>query len=84
MAISKYNPEGYFDPTPHEALTNIEVEHRAARLAKEAEVGELWLTHYSPSLNHPEEFLEDARAIFPRTVTARDGRTMELVFSEDE
>ena len=26
MAISKYNPEGYFDPTPHEALTNIEVE----------------------------------------------------------
>ena len=58
--------------------------NRAARLAKEAEVGELWLTHYSPSLNHPEEFLEDARAIFPRTVTARDGRTMELVFSEDE
>ena len=33
MAVSKYNPEGYFDPTPHEALTNIEVEHRAARLA---------------------------------------------------
>ena len=33
MAISKYNPEGYFDPTPHEALTNIEMEHRAARLA---------------------------------------------------
>ena len=29
MAISKYNPEGYFDPTPHEALTNIEVERRA-------------------------------------------------------
>ena len=58
--------------------------YEAARLAKEAEVGELWLTHYSPSLNHPEEFLEDARAIFPRTVTARDGRTMELVFSEDE
>ena len=36
MAVSKYNPEGYFDPTPHEALTNIEVEHRAARLAKVA------------------------------------------------
>ena len=36
MVISKYNPEGYFDPTPHEALTNIEVEHRAARLAKAA------------------------------------------------
>ena len=33
MAVSKYNPEGYFDPTPHEALTNIEAERRAARLA---------------------------------------------------
>ncbi len=36
MAISKYNPEGYFDPTPHEALTNIEVERRATHLAKVA------------------------------------------------
>ena len=36
MAISKYNPEGYFDPTSHEALTNIEAERQAARLAKVA------------------------------------------------
>ena len=26
MAISKYNPEGYFDPTPHEALTKADVQ----------------------------------------------------------
>ena len=58
--------------------------YEAARLAKEAEVKEMWLTHYSPSLNHPEEFLGDVREIFPNTVTARDGRTMELVFSDDK
>ena len=58
--------------------------YEAARLAKEAEVKEMWLTHYSPSLNHPEEVLNDVREIFPNTVTARDGRTMELVFSDDK
>lgn len=33
MTISKYNSEGYFDPTTHDALVNIEKEQRAARLA---------------------------------------------------
>lgn len=31
MTISKYNSEGYPDPTAHEALTTIEQEHRALR-----------------------------------------------------
>lgn len=56
--------------------------YEAAQLAKEAEVKEMWLTHYSPSLNYPEEFMEDVRAIFPNSVAAKDRRTMELVFSE--
>ena len=29
MTISKYNSEGYPDPTAHDALTAIEQEHRA-------------------------------------------------------
>lgn len=33
MRISKYNHEGYPDPTTHDALVNIEKEKRAARLA---------------------------------------------------
>ncbi len=33
MRISKYNHEGYLDPTTHDALVNIEKEKRAARLA---------------------------------------------------
>lgn len=31
MAISKFNSEGYFDPTTYEALSNVEKEERAAR-----------------------------------------------------
>ncbi|MDF2952519.1 MAG: rnz, partial [Anaerocolumna sp.] len=38
--------------------------YEAANLAKNAEVSELWLTHYSPSLVRPEDYLNDTRAIF--------------------
>ena len=36
----------------------------AGRLAKQAGVKELWLTHYSPALNRPEQYIEDVRHIF--------------------
>ena len=39
--------------------------YEAAELAKAAEVGEMWLTHYSPSLeSHPEEYLKDVTGDF--------------------
>ncbi|MEF9939242.1 MAG: ribonuclease Z [Clostridium sp.] len=57
--------------------------YEAAKLAKTAEPKEMWLTHYSPSLTRPEEFLDKAREIFPRTKTARDGWTAEIGFDED-
>ncbi len=57
--------------------------YEAARVARAADVPELWLTHYSPSLNHPEEFLSEVKKIFPGTVAARDGRTVVLNFEED-
>ena len=56
--------------------------YEAAELAKVAEVKEMWLTHYSPSLNRPEEYLKDARDIFGNTVASRDGQSVELVFEE--
>lgn len=31
MSVSKYNSEGYYDPTTYEALTNIEIEERKAK-----------------------------------------------------
>lgn len=56
--------------------------YEAAEIAKAADVGEMWLTHYSPSLTRPEEFMDDVKKIFPRSVAAKDGRTIELVFED--
>ena len=53
------------------------------RLAKEAEVKELWLTHYSPSLTRPEEFMDSVRNIFPNAWPGKDGKSVDLTFEED-
>ena len=58
--------------------------YEAAKLAKNAQVKEMWLTHYSPSLTRPEEFIDKVREIFPRTIAAKDGRTVELEFDDNE
>ena len=58
--------------------------YEAASMAAKADVGELWLTHYSPSLIHPEEYKKDVRKIFPKTICAKDGRTVELRFEDEE
>lgn len=57
--------------------------YEAAELARRAQVKRLWLTHYSPSLNRPDEFLPGAREIFPATEVCKDGKTIELKFEED-
>ena len=57
--------------------------YEAAELAREADVGEMWLTHYSPSLTKPEEYMDEVREIFPRSVAAKDRRSVELVFSDE-
>ncbi|XCP84817.1 ribonuclease Z [Roseburia hominis] len=56
--------------------------YEAASLAKEAEVGEMWLTHYSPSLTYPEPYMDEVRAIFPGAVAGKDGMSVELDFPE--
>ncbi len=55
----------------------------AAGLAKTAGVAEMWLTHYSPSLVRPDEYINEARSIFAQTKTARDGWSKTLVFEEE-
>ncbi len=57
--------------------------YEAAGIARDAGVSSLWLTHYSPSLIRPEDYLEDVRRIFPGTLAAKDGRTVELNFEEE-
>ena len=58
--------------------------YEAAELARRAKAQRLWLTHYSPSLNRPDEFLPFVRKIFPAAETCRDGKTIELVFEDEE
>lgn len=54
--------------------------YEAAELAKAAQVKEMWLTHYSPSLNRPEEYMEEVQNIFPNAKAGKDKKTAELQF----
>ena len=56
--------------------------YEAAEIARDAEVKEMWLTHYSPSLTRPEEYMDDVRTIFPRAIAGKDRMTTELDFPE--
>lgn len=56
----------------------------AAKLARDAKVGELWLTHYSPSLTHPEEYMGEIRKIFANAKAGRDGKSRTLDFDKNE
>ena len=58
--------------------------YEAARLAKEADCKEMWLTHYSPSLPRPEDYMDAVRKIFPRSVAGKDGKSIELRFDDEE
>ena len=66
------------------AVKAVEYKHmtfyEAAKLAKEAEVEEMWLTHYSPSLTHPEEYMDEVRKIFPAVKAGKDRMSVELKF----
>ncbi len=55
----------------------------AAHLAKRAKPRELWLTHYSPSLVRPEEYMDAVRAVFANAYPGKDGKTVELDFDEE-
>ena len=67
------------------AVTNKHMTfYEAARLAKEADVKEMWLTHYSPSLTRPEEYMDEVRKIFPRAVAGKDRKSVELDFEDEE
>lgn len=57
--------------------------YEAAKIAAQAEPGEMWLTHYSPSLTRPEEYMKEVKRIFPRAYAAKDGQTVELDFEEE-
>lgn len=56
----------------------------AAKLAKSANVGQLWLTHYSPSMVNPFEFSDKVKEIFPEAHICKDRRSITLNFEDEE
>ena len=55
---------------------------QAAQLANQAAAVSLWLTHYSPMIDDPEEFAANAEAIFPAARCGFDGMKKTLLFKE--
>jgi ribonuclease Z len=55
----------------------------AASIAKAGEVKELWLTHFSPSLNYPGEYIQNAKKVFENTVVGKDLMKKTLIFEEE-
>ena len=54
--------------------------YEAADMAKRAEVKELWLTHFSPSLVRAEDYMPQVRDIFANVYLGKDGKCVELSF----
>ncbi|MDE5854726.1 MAG: ribonuclease Z [Ruminococcus sp.] len=46
---------------------------QSANLARNSKSKMLWLTHYSPALTNPSEYLEKVKEIFENTVISHDG-----------
>ncbi len=57
--------------------------YEAAEIAKAADVKEMWLTHYSPSLIRPAQYMDEVRKIFPNSVAGKDRMEKTLNFEED-
>ena len=55
----------------------------AAQMAKRAGVRTMWLTHYSPSLVRPEDYMHSVKKIFPEAYPGKDGKSVELLFEEE-
>ncbi len=56
---------------------------QAASIAKKASAKKLWLTHFSPSMPEPEEFIDEATIIFPNTIAGKDSMMETIRFEEE-
>ena len=71
-------PDKYEKAVSHKHMTMYE----AAEIAKEAEVKQMWLTHYSPSLIKPMQYMDEVRKIFPAAVAGKDRMETTLKFED--
>lgn len=56
---------------------------QAAKLAGDAEVRELWLTHFSPKIERPENHLPEVQSIFRNTSVGIPGLRTTLSFDDE-
>ena len=57
--------------------------YEAAEVASRANVQELWLTHFSPSLVRAERYMPAVKKIFESAFLGQDGKSVELDFEEE-
>lgn len=57
---------------------------QAAQCAKAANVGKLLLGHYSSRVDNLNEFLTEAREVFPESYLTRDGDVVEILYIRNE
>ncbi len=70
--------EKYQKAIEHKHMTMYE----AAKIAAKSDVGEMWLTHYSPSMVRPSQYMDAVRQIFPRAIAAKDQTDKVLNFQD--
>jgi ribonuclease Z len=74
-----YHEATYADDSAHKARARFHsTASEAARIARDAGVGALVLGHFSNAYNSEARHLEEARAIFPDTIAAREGLVIEV------
>ena len=49
--------------------------YEAAEIARDAKAADMWLTHFSPSLVHAEDYMDEVRGIFPAAKLGKDGKS---------
>ncbi|MCF0142599.1 MAG: ribonuclease Z [Parasporobacterium sp.] len=57
--------------------------YEAAELGRRAEPAAMWLTHYSPSLIRPDDYMSEVHKIFDRVEPGKDLKSVTLYFEED-
>jgi ribonuclease Z len=55
---------------------------QAATIARDAGVAELWLTHFSPMVEEPEQYLNQTRRVFANTCIGYPGKKVTLAFKD--
>lgn len=69
------------DEDINKAIKNKHMTFReAANLANDSNANELLLTHFSPAMNEPRDYINNAKEVFNNTIIGEDGMTKALKF----